>query len=306
MGLQRNPIWPADSLALMSRPWHAKGHILQLKRAGFDLVTFDSDRGIVIPSTVHAVILRPMSTSHHMSDIAFAWARKNDKNLLMYADGMVEALKLLIQHGLLIDTSEIEKTGIAKVANFDPANPSIPQRMHYPTFKAWIFALHDMYRPLTTANVIEIMNVQGVAIDKSTLVRQRYVSSVVSQWRKSRGYDIRRPSGSPLVTGNMPKGGIPANWLPPELEDLRELLESEPGVLPLGFRNYLSQRWTMQDEQRLHATLRLLRHGGLYSRTRLQQVHGTEYRTILSMHNALLRLLNTLYSYRANNKHFTV
>jgi hypothetical protein len=104
---------------------------------------------------------------------------------------------------------------------FDAKAATWPQSKDFTSQRAWIISLLGTDRTLNSAEVQAIAAVQGVwkpPVEPDVgLVR---ASALIQWWRRRMGYDMYR-----YKAGGTPPGGLPANYLPPEFEHLREVLE---------------------------------------------------------------------------------
>ena len=103
----------------------------------------------------------------------------------------------------------------------DPAGVRWPKFKDFTSQRAWIVSLLATEPTLNSAEVEAIASAQGVwqpPVDSDVGLAR--ASAMIQWWRRRRGYDMYR-----MQSGGAPPGGFPANYLPLELEHLREVLE---------------------------------------------------------------------------------
>jgi hypothetical protein len=104
---------------------------------------------------------------------------------------------------------------------FQPKATTWPQFRDFTSQRAWIISLLATEPTLNSAEVEAIAAAQGVwqpPVDSAVGLAR--ASALIQWWRRRKGYDMCR-----MQLGGTPPGGFPANYLPPELEHLREVLE---------------------------------------------------------------------------------
>lgn len=115
---------------------------------------------------------------------------------------------------------------------FDPHNQLWPVRGRFPSDDAWLVGLLDTDPSLNISQLLRFMEINRVLPERNEAGKVEWLWAIIQRWRLKKGYGTF--VGASELIQRLPPYDRPANWLPVDLEPLREIVEPKP----YGARNW--------------------------------------------------------------------